>query len=45
MYIFSNISGFFKFLQALHESLYRVETGNYDYRYDFAFISITPHKH
>ena len=45
MYIFSNISGFFKFLQALHESLYRVETGNYDYRYDFAFISITPRKH
>ena len=45
MYIFSNISGFFKFLQALHESLYRVETGNYDYRYDFAFLSITPRKH
>ena len=40
MCIFFNISGFFKFLQALHESLYRVETGNYDYRYDFAFISI-----
>ena len=39
MCIFFNISCFFKFLQALHESLYRVETGNYDYRYDFAFIS------
>ena len=42
MCIFFNISCFFKFLQALHESLYRVETGNYDYRYDFAFISIAP---
>ena len=45
MCIFFNISCFFKFLQALHESLYRVETGNYDYRYDFAFISIAPCKH
>ena len=45
MCIFFNISCFFKFLQALHESLYRVETGNYDYRYDFAFLSITPRKH
>ena len=45
MCIFFNISCFFKFLQALHESLYRVETGNYDYRYDFAFISIIPCKH
>ena len=43
VYIFY-ISCFFKFLQALHESLYRVETGNYDYRYNFAFISIAPCK-
>ena len=26
-------------IQALHESLYRVETGNYDYRYVFAFTT------